>query len=217
MQVTWDQIKAVADARGLSLQWVLVGNNYWIKAIDGLFQLECLLPSDAEHAETAEFEADYKDAGNAQPIHQVTTQFEKNDKDLKIASIVGNVDGSGNAEMSLLIPGTPGTADGRWVNGGIAFFDEQHHGDRITAVEVVDLDNILGYGAGTVLKTYHDEDVPEANQGWRIPDRRGLVEVETMGGYGFIPAGLYIRIKGKKGEGVTTGTLCIDIEWARSG
>lgn len=217
MNITWTQIKAVADSRGLSLQWVLVGDNYWIKAIDGMFEIECLIPSDPGHIDTAEFLASYADSGNARPLHQVTTQFEKNDKDLKIASIIGNVDGNGDVEMTLQIPGTPGTADGRWINGGTAFFHTPHSGDRVTACEVVDLDDLLGAGAGYVVKTFHDQDVDANNQGWRIPTKRGLVEVETMGGYGFIPAGLYIRIKGKKGEGITTGTLCINMEWARSG
>jgi hypothetical protein len=114
---------------------------------------------------------------------------------------------------SIKIPGTFSAIDsgeGLYVAGGIAFFNTWNAGDRITKVEVVDVDNILGYGADTVLKTYHDDQAASGNTGWYIKPQ-GFIEIEPIGGYGFVPAELYLRITGQKVTG--TGTLYINI-WA---
>lgn len=148
-------------------------------------------------------------------IPVVTTQFELNDKDLKIASIQSDtVDGE--AVLLLKVPGIMANGDGRFVSGGYAWFDSQHKDDRILNIEVVDIDNVLGYGENVVVKTYHDDDVDDANKGWRIPIKFGHLEVETLGGYGFIPAELYLRVVGRKGDS-SSGTLYINVEWGKKG
>jgi hypothetical protein len=68
MQVEWPQIKDMIVSRGLSAQWVVVGENYWIKAFDGSFELECLISTDeAASADTADFVANFKSNGNKSP------------------------------------------------------------------------------------------------------------------------------------------------------
>jgi hypothetical protein len=129
---------------------------------------------------------------------EVVTQFEKNDKDLKLASAIGDVDGTtGIGVVFLKVPGNPSAGDGRFVAGGTAWFDTQQINDRVL-VYVTDEDNIFGYGAGAILKSYTDDDCAAEFQGWRIPMRRGLVEVEPIGGYGFMPAGAYLKIIGRR-------------------
>lgn len=67
MQVDWTALKTMIVDRNLSAQYVVVGDNYWIKAIDGAFNLECLIPTDPNHADTVEFISNYKANGNKSP------------------------------------------------------------------------------------------------------------------------------------------------------
>lgn len=148
-------------------------------------------------------------------IKEVTTQFEKRDKTVKLASAQQDVGNDSKATILIKVPGTPGSGDGRWISGGIAWFDDQHKDDRIVGVYFSDEDDILGYGAGTAVGSYTDDEVLEGQQGWRIPNKRGMIEVEALGGYGFAPAGFYLKIVGKKGGDITTGTLYLNIEWGK--
>jgi hypothetical protein len=224
MKVSWTKLKSFIDDRALSVQFVEFDNSYWLKGIDGGFELECdLLKSPTDTTDLDDFETNYKPLGNQSPKQQVTTQYELNDKDLHIACMSGDVDtGTGIAISQIVIPGTPGSTDGRWVAGGEAFFDHADVKDRVIAIDVVDVDNLLGLGAGTVVKTYHDEEVAEENRGWYIgvdqfdaTGNAGIIEIEPMGYYGFIPAGLYLRITAKKDPANKTGTFRINIAWGK--
>lgn len=77
MEASWTDFKAFVISRSLSIQWVVVGANYYLKASDGFFQLECLLPYDPSlSAETVDFETNYKAAGNVRPAQFVSVQME---------------------------------------------------------------------------------------------------------------------------------------------
>ena len=68
MEISWSEFKKVVDARGLSIQYVEIGNNYWLKGLDGAFSLECFIPIDPTHVDTAVFLASYKSSGNVSPV-----------------------------------------------------------------------------------------------------------------------------------------------------
>ena len=132
---------------------------------------------------------------DGKPIIPVMSRFERDDIVLKLACIAGQADANGDLALQIKVPGTPGT-DYRYAAGGYATIDAYTWGDKLKAVEIVDVDDIMGFGAGTVLKTYHDAEAPEANQGWyfwQAHGTQGEVEIEPMGWYGQIPAGLYLR------------------------
>jgi len=157
---------------------------------------------------------------NNSPI--VTTQFELRNKTLKLASASGTVGGDGTVTVSLLVPGTANptgdiTLAGRWISSGTAFFDVATAGDMVTSVHFVDIDNISGAGANTVIGSYTDDVMPSGNQGWYIPPLKGWIQADAIGGYGFAPAGYYLVISAKKGGGLTTGTFYINFEWANEG
>jgi hypothetical protein len=144
--------------------------------------------------------------------NSITTQFERNDLDLKMACAkIDTVNGEG--KISIKIPGTHGSAEGRYIGGGDLFFDEAHAGDKVCKIAVVDVDDLLGYGANTELKTYTDSDVAVEEQGWYVPVKRGFLEIEPMGFYGFIPAGMYLEITLKKGSSILTGTGYVNLYW----
>lgn len=216
MELNWANFKQVIDDRALAVQYARVGDNYYLKAIDGQFELDCLLTADSGNSDTADFEANYKPSGNQSPKTEVVTQFEKRDKTLKICSGTGAVGIDGIATVLIKVPGTHGSGDGRWISSGMAFFDVHHPDDKVNSVRFTDEDNILGYGAGFVVGSYTDDDADSANQGWHIPPP-GWVEAEAIGGYGFAPSGFYIKVVGTKGGGATTGNLYMNIEWGKNG
>lgn len=65
MEVAWLDFKNFVTSRNLSIQWVTVGDNYRLKAFDGNFCLDCILPSDpALSSDTVDFETNFKANGN---------------------------------------------------------------------------------------------------------------------------------------------------------
>lgn len=212
LYVDWTTIKNFTVTRNLSLQWVICDNTYRLKCFDNFFSMDCSIPMDG-NTDQIDFETNFKNKSNKPIKTEVITQFEKEDKILKLFS--GEVDVvNGVATLLLKTPGVPGSG-GRYIDWGVAWFNEQHNGDKVYKVEVVDIDNLLGYGAGVILRTYHDEAALEENCGWRIPKTEGVVEVDALGGYGFLPSGFYLRIIGKKGESQQTGTFYVNLKWGK--
>lgn len=216
--VRWAYIKAFVDSRSVPLQWVEDDENYHLCAIDGMFQLCCTLLKSNANDDLSDFETNYKTLPVSSPNMVVTTQFEKNDKDLKLASALQDVDAvTGLVTVHLKVPGTPGSDDGRYVAGGEGWFDTADIADRVM-VYIVDHDNILGYGEDFVLKSYTDDDADEENRGWRIPLHAGLVKVEPIGGYGFLPSGFYVKVVAQRDpERVQGGKFAFNIFWGKRG
>jgi len=148
---------------------------------------------------------------------EVTTQKEKDNITLKLASKSVNVDTeTGEALIEIKVPGIYANSEGRYLESGEAWFDVHHTGDKIVAVEIVDKDNILGYGAGVVVKKYHDDEADASEQGWRMNPNSPSIKVEALGGYGFAPGELYMRIKGQKSTGNYSGVMSINIKWGKT-
>lgn len=78
---------------------------------------------------------------------EVVTQYEKNDKDLKLCKAQGDVDPeTKTAVMYVKIPGTPGDPNsGRWMAGGEAILDSFDWGDH-AEVYVEDKDRMIAWG-----------------------------------------------------------------------
>src|SRR5690242_1967618 len=57
-------------------------------------------------------------------VKEVVTQYEKNDKDLKLAKLKGVVGEDGSATVELKVPGVFGSGDGRFVAGGYGITDD---------------------------------------------------------------------------------------------
>lgn len=220
INVSWPEIKAFAIARNLSIQWVQTNNMYYLAAIDGPVEITAAMPfvsPTPDGSDQQDFETNFQPSGNQSPKAQVQTQFEAINKTLKLFSASGTVGGDGTVTILAQIPGTPGGTDGRWISSGEAFFDITTPGDKVTGVWVVDHDNLLGGGVDAVVGSYTDDAAPTDNQGWFLPPVRGTVKAETIGYYGFAPSGFYFKFTAKKGNGITTGTLFVNLEWATSG
>jgi hypothetical protein len=64
MEVIWSEFKNIVDEKNLSIQFVKHNGNYHLKALDGSFNIECLIPDDSENSDTNDFETNYKTNGN---------------------------------------------------------------------------------------------------------------------------------------------------------
>lgn len=173
-----------------------------------------VLSSDDETALSAVVAAYVYVAPAPPPPLSVQTQFETANKTIKLACGEGDVGSDSTATILVVVPGTPGSGDGRWLNSGEAFFDVATAGDKILGVWFVDHDNIMGGGVDTVVGSYTDDAAPTDNQGWYLPPVRGTVKAETIGYYGFAPSGFYIKIVAKKANSITTGKFYVNLEWA---
>lgn len=158
----------------------------------------------------------------------VITYFENNDKDLKVCSAEALINPQ-TLEAEVIIPSM-----GRWIDEGYAFFTvgKPHRMTQIEGVTLTDIPaGILGpdmVPQGTVLKSYHDDEIPEEFHGYRVPAspddmrRVGEVDLDTMAGYGWVPAGLGIKIKAKLGSGAVLGQnglnevyFCVNVKWGK--
>jgi len=140
---------------------------------------------------------------------EVLTQKEKSNITLKMACGKATSNVSGFVQLDIKVPGTAGSGDGRYVEGGSAWFLTYHPDDHFK-VHVIDVDNILGYGAGTQVGSYTEDG---ANAGFYAePD--GKVHVNSMGFFGFINSGLYLRMEAQCGDN-TQDTIYTNIIWGK--
>lgn len=216
MEAQWPEFKALIDEKELSIQYITIGDNYLLKAIDGFFDTECMIPLDPTHPYTAEFEADYKSLGNLNPKAEVFTQSEIPNKTLKIVSVTANCNtGTGVTTLSLKVPGTPGSGDGRWIYGADLFFNTLVIGDMITEIKFTDDDNLLGGGAGATILT----NTETTSGGWYFPLVSGVLSFQALNGPRFVPSGFYAKITAQRTYnvlGVYSGTLYANVKWATS-
>jgi len=212
--LSWSSFKSLVDDKAMGIQYIDVEGYYFLKAFDSSFSIGCAMLKDGG-ADQIDFEDNYKAAGNVKLKQEVETQNEKNDKVLKLACATANF--AANAcVVSIKVPGTPGGTDGRWAAGGYCFTDAWVMGvSKVDKVQVVDTDDLLGYGAGTVVKEYYDSDMAAGSQGWFMypaQQNSGEIEIDPIGGYGFIPSGFYLEIHAT----CTSSTkMCVDIWWAK--
>lgn len=75
MELSWTDFKTFVSSRSLSIQWVVAGANYYLKAYDSVFSFECVIPTDrAVSSETVDFEDNFKAAGNVKVSSNVSVQ-----------------------------------------------------------------------------------------------------------------------------------------------
>lgn len=120
--------------------------------------------------------------------------------------------------LEVKVPGTFPNI-GRYIKDGYAFTDKFMFGDYVSKLELVDKDNKFGYGAGFVLKAYHDIGVPADNQGWFLwagESGTGECDLENSGGLGLLPAETYLRCTIVKQTESLATEGAINIFWSES-
>lgn len=103
--------------------------------------------------------------------------------------------------------------DGRFVSKGRIWFQNQHADDHFK-VYVSDENNVLGYGAGTVVGSYTDDDMAEDNQGHYICTHQKWSLLEALQGLGDLPGMLFLKVVAVKGD-LSADTARINLEWGK--
>lgn len=188
-QATWTQLKAFADARGLSVQWIDYGETYWIAAIDGALAVETKLDKIVDAIDVADFELTRKTPGNRalQPLDSdkrslVTPSAFSLNLDYKVRakgySSAATLGATTNHNFAV-------GAEDRYMNGLVILLKDHVFGDTM-ALQVVDVDNLLGFGAGAMLN--------EFGTSWNVAgdqQNQGLISFPYNAK---INAGLYLRV-----------------------
>jgi len=71
VEVTWAEFKNFVTQRNLSIQFVEMRGNYFMKAFDGFFNLECILSVGTGDSDTTDFETNFKTNGNKTQPQQI--------------------------------------------------------------------------------------------------------------------------------------------------
>jgi len=197
MIVGWEYLKAFVDERSLSVQWLDLGDTYWLKAFDGIFSLETTLDKDLHSAEVAVFEASYKPSGNRRLVprdvmlnREVVSHsaFAVNtDYEVKATGFTGTA----AAGVTTAIDFPVGVED-RYINGLELLCQTATMGDTVD-LAVVDKDGIfegVAYPPGTPLPVV----LRQFGFNWNAsPDKvgHGLIVFNYVAR---LIAGLYVRI-----------------------
>jgi hypothetical protein len=191
IQISWSDFKEAISNNGLSLKFIETSFRYYLLGFDKHFQVSCILDKDGSD-DLVDFESNYKSNCNKKLTTEVITQYEKDDKDLKLARMSGNIENN-IVRMELKVPDA-----GRYIAGGYCIIDSYDDHDYVE-VYVEDKDRMIawalalhmnpsatepipdayiqgmgeipGYGAFPIypiVKSYTDLDVPEENRGWHF-------------------------------------------------
>jgi hypothetical protein len=195
IELPWNEFKAQVLDVG-TWQWIYfdTADHYKIFAKQNDFTAICKIFKDSGSDQT-DFETNYQTNATTTFVSKSQTRFERDDIRLKMSRAEATF-ASGEAEVSFKLPGEVGV-DPVFIGGGYAFTDVFTFGDCVEKVQIVDVDDILGYGEHTVIATYHDETESDSNKGWYMwpmPIAGGEVEVEPLGYYGEAIAGLYLEL-----------------------
>lgn len=202
----WVKFKFLLDTIDIHLNWIEETESYTLIGTDTSLVVFCDLVKGS--ADATDFESNYK-AVTQSPVHKPQSV-----KLMLARGMAAAPAGTGTADVVIKIPGTIGDAKGRTISGGSASFASQAYGDWVRA-EVRDDDNLLGYGAGTVLDTFHDLGVASGQEGWfffgSTPlDLRPVVSDDPTN----LPSGMYLHIIGQKGV-VGADTFYVNIHWGK--
>lgn len=154
-QVDWATLKAFATARSCSLQYYEQGDTYIVFAIDGLMALRTDIQKDGDTPQT-EFEATFKAAGNKK-LEPRDTDFYSLQRPTPFCA----ADGFRFRGVGMYGTATAGTetnivkkmTEERYINGVHMILKNHAFGDWVH-FEVVDVDNVLGFGANTLLDRF---------------------------------------------------------------
>jgi hypothetical protein len=185
MLADWASIKSLLTGRNISAQYVTVGSNYWIKAKDGIFELECLLPTNTSlSTDSADFVANFLPSANIAPRSNVVQVL---GADSLTLCPFGAYSGS-TLVANAVTPWDIVLPESMVLRGAVLFSPDGILGDWIS-VQVVDKDNVTGQGGTpsnpTILGTY-------AISYYLAPGIPNKVEDVSISES--LPAGVYMRV-----------------------
>lgn len=176
---SWSEYKELLTRKNPNWQHIEHSASYYLFFFDGQTQYSYVMSKDGG-ADQGDWEDNYKSQSNyaigQRPYSFATSDFKfKGDG----VTFTATANGSSQADFKILTAGEPGL----YVNGGDLFTAGSKVGDYVK-FQVVDVDNILGYGAGFVVEEWISK--------WFV-NPSGAQSVATPYA-GKIPGGLYLRM-----------------------
>lgn len=98
----------------------------------------------------------------------------------KISGFRGTANVNTTSDIDWALP------EERWISGGILMAQGTHWGDKI-CIQIIDKDNVLGYGANLILDEY-------VTDFYLVTDAEFQVQMDCPY-VALVPAGVYLRIK----------------------
>lgn len=190
VKLSWAELKATIAKKNLTWQYVEWSDKYKPFAIDtgvSYYSFIYKSPITVGGLDTAQEQLNQDDfEDNIQPIANYAIggrpyAFSTPDFQFNGDGILATVTKNTTTNVDFQVPGTAGTF--KYINGAIVMTKDAEFGDHASAV-IIDKDNILGYGADTVLATYVTK--------WYInPGQEFNIETPYAGK---LLAGLYVRV-----------------------
>lgn len=238
INLKWSQLKTFIDASKYPFFFVETDDSYEVDCRG----YHCQIPKDSG-ADQTEFETSYKNNANKTVVNEVTTQYEKNDKTLRCICAFAETDASGLVEFCLPIPQpSRWIAYGDIEFEEREFGDyvksiQLEDADRLLALQIAQsidpnatepVDDAtaaaaLGLPLYPVLGHYDEKEMPDplpANAkgvvrgGIAMTMNFGITEAQPIGGYGYLPGGMYLCISAQKASAVAGKKCQVSIDWA---
>ena len=178
MKTDWTTLKFFLDQKSLSVQYLDTPSEYYVYANDGAVLVESILnktPSDTSDLD--DFESNYKSAGNKPNKQFVVSDVGYNTMILQPRGIyfdaAANSNTTNDYELDVSLS----------LRGAIIYLEGGQIGDWVESF-IIDIDNILGYGANFILSTY-------VKKFYAIPGQS--LELINPIASNLIPSGLYLR------------------------
>src|ERR1700690_1808572 len=135
---TWIDVKSILIGRNLSAQYTIIGPNYWIKAIDGVFEIECIIPTNTTiSTDSLDFVTNFQSTGNSVIKQTVVQQLGADGVAICPFGSMFDAPANQTTTYDLVIANTI------YLKGGIMYAFPGTVGDTIT-VQAVDKNGITG-------------------------------------------------------------------------
>lgn len=135
IRLPWIEMKEFASVADARRSFAEMASKYVITSTVDDVRFHCLIAkTDPANEEQVDFEANNKATWVTELRREVFTQYEKDDKDLKLAKAKEVVNPStSKATVSLKVPGTFGVdPDARFIAGGYGFISDYDSDDYVT-------------------------------------------------------------------------------------
>lgn len=131
-------------------------------------------------------------------IYQIkkTLELSKENSKLQIQGIGGTCPSAQVTNIDWRVP------DERWVTGGILVSASANWGDTVS-LQVIDIDNVVGFGAGTVLATFAKDVFLYPGSGLQLSTDVSYVAL--------VVTGVYIRLV-YTNTGVTAAGIALNLK-----
>jgi hypothetical protein len=178
MLVNWDVFKTFINSN-ISVQSIDLDRSYWLKLFNGPFEIECNINKDTD--ECTDFETNFKSHCNKIIKSTVLTEPANISLTLYKAPDVVEVNAGSTVTIDLQLTQVSNEVQ-QIIYGGALYTDSPGFNDHVK-FQIIDIDNVIGYGNNVVLKEYIEKAYLNNHNTFEDYDEAGA----------YLPVGIYLR------------------------